>query len=65
MSSARLISPCKAKRVVSHGGYMWGNGHFATRKGHYHPIGGDLNAWLSNAVFQTGVVNSDELCRAR
>jgi len=24
-------------------GYMWRNGHFATREGHYHPIGGDLN----------------------
>ncbi len=39
-------------------GYMWGNGHFATREGHYHPIGGDLNDRLRNAVLQTGVVNS-------
>ena len=33
---------------------MWGNGHFATREGHYHPIGGDLNDRLRNAVLQTG-----------
>ena len=39
-------------------GYMWGNGHFATREGHYHPIGGDLNDRLRNAVLQTGVANS-------
>ena len=39
-------------------GFMRGNGHFATREGHYHPIGGDLNDWLRYAVLQTGIVNS-------
>ena len=37
---------------------MRGNGHFTTREGHCHPIGGDLNDRLRNAVLPTGVVNS-------
>ena len=31
---------------------MWGNGRFASREGHCHPIGGDLNDWLRKRLHE-------------
>lgn len=43
-------------------GYMWGNGRFASREGHCHPIGGDLNDRLHNRLHEENEAEFQPAC---